>query len=97
MLPNYSASILSVSPFTLLLLLLTAPLTPPRRPRSSNRCRAFGLALLPLLASESDALIHTIDAQVKTRMQLQVGKPVAGAEHYNGMVDCFKKIIAKEG
>ena len=35
--------------------------------------------------------------QVKTRMQLQVGKPVAGAEHYNGMVDCFKKIIAKEG
>ncbi|GAA5923386.1 hypothetical protein JCM3775_007523 [Rhodotorula graminis] len=35
--------------------------------------------------------------QVKTRMQLQVGKPVAGAEHYNGMVDCFRKIIAKEG
>ncbi|SDA02478.1 BZ3501_MvSof-1269-A2-R1_Chr12-3g03622 [Microbotryum saponariae] len=34
---------------------------------------------------------------VKTRMQLQVGKPVAGAEHYNGMVDCFKKIIAREG
>ncbi|POY72925.1 hypothetical protein BMF94_4086 [Rhodotorula taiwanensis] len=30
-------------------------------------------------------------------MQLQVGKPVAGAEHYNGMVDCFRKIIAKEG
>jgi solute carrier family 25 2-oxodicarboxylate transporter 21 len=30
-------------------------------------------------------------------MQLQVGKPVAGAEHYNGMVDCFKKIIAREG
>jgi solute carrier family 25 2-oxodicarboxylate transporter 21 len=35
--------------------------------------------------------------QVKTRMQLQVGKPVAGAEHYNGMVDCFRKIIAREG
>ncbi|GAA6062933.1 hypothetical protein JCM10212_005946 [Sporobolomyces blumeae] len=34
---------------------------------------------------------------VKTRMQLQVGKPVAGAEHYNGMVDCFRKIIAREG
>lgn len=30
-------------------------------------------------------------------MQLQIGKPVAGAEHYNGMVDCFKKIIAREG
>lgn len=30
-------------------------------------------------------------------MQLQVGKAVPGAEHYNGMVDCFRKIIAKEG
>ncbi|GJN93890.1 hypothetical protein Rhopal_006949-T1 [Rhodotorula paludigena] len=36
-------------------------------------------------------------SQVKTRMQLQVGKAVPGAEHYNGMVDCFRKIIAKEG
>jgi solute carrier family 25 2-oxodicarboxylate transporter 21 len=35
--------------------------------------------------------------QVKTRMQLQVGKAVPGAEHYDGMVDCFRKIIAKEG
>ncbi|KAM0747790.1 mitochondrial carrier [Meredithblackwellia eburnea MCA 4105] len=34
---------------------------------------------------------------VKTRMQLQTGKAVAGAEHYNGMVDCFRKIVAKEG
>ncbi|GAA5878332.1 hypothetical protein JCM8547_006235 [Rhodosporidiobolus lusitaniae] len=34
---------------------------------------------------------------VKTRMQLQVGKAVPGAEHYDGMVDCFRKIIAKEG
>lgn len=30
-------------------------------------------------------------------MQLQVGKAVPGAEHYDGMVDCFRKIIAKEG
>lgn len=35
--------------------------------------------------------------QVKTRMQLQVGKPVPGQEHYNGMVDTFQKIIAREG
>lgn len=34
---------------------------------------------------------------VKTRMQLQVGKPVPGQEHYNGMLDCFKKIIKQEG
>ncbi|KAJ5714184.1 uncharacterized protein N7483_011365 [Penicillium malachiteum] len=34
---------------------------------------------------------------VKTRVQLQTGAPVAGAEHYNGMVDCFKKIIKTEG
>ncbi|CBQ69406.1 probable ODC2-Mitochondrial 2-oxodicarboxylate carrier [Sporisorium reilianum SRZ2] len=36
---------------------------------------------------------------VKTRMQLQ-GKAVAGAaagEHYNGMMDAFRKIIATEG
>lgn len=36
---------------------------------------------------------------VKTRMQLQ-GKAVAGSapgEHYNGMVDAFRKIIASEG
>lgn len=33
---------------------------------------------------------------VKTRMQLQ-GKAAAGAEHYNGMLDAFRKIIASEG
>ncbi|SPO24202.1 probable ODC2 - Mitochondrial 2-oxodicarboxylate carrier [Ustilago trichophora] len=34
---------------------------------------------------------------VKTRMQLQGKAAVAGAEHYNGMVDAFRKIIATEG
>jgi solute carrier family 25 2-oxodicarboxylate transporter 21 len=33
---------------------------------------------------------------VKTRVQLQTGK-VAGEEGYNGMVDCFRKIIKHEG
>ncbi|PWN26373.1 mitochondrial carrier [Jaminaea rosea] len=33
---------------------------------------------------------------VKTRMQLQ-GANVAPADRYNGMVDCFKKIVASEG
>ncbi|KAJ6123161.1 2-oxodicarboxylate carrier 2 [Penicillium capsulatum] len=34
---------------------------------------------------------------VKTRVQLQTGTPAAGAEHYNGMFDCFRKIIKNEG
>ena len=29
--------------------------------------------------------------------QLQTGTAVAGAEHYNGMFDCFRKIIKHEG
>ncbi|RPA82210.1 mitochondrial carrier [Ascobolus immersus RN42] len=34
---------------------------------------------------------------VKTRIQLQVGKPVAGQEQYKNMIDCFSKIIKNEG
>ncbi|KAF8474746.1 mitochondrial carrier domain-containing protein [Kalaharituber pfeilii] len=34
---------------------------------------------------------------VKTRVQLQVGTAKAGTDHYNGMVDCFRKIIKNEG
>jgi len=35
---------------------------------------------------------------VKTRVQLQTGPAVpGGADHYNGMVDCFRKIIKNEG
>lgn len=30
-------------------------------------------------------------------MQLQTKVEVPGAERYNGMVDCFKKIIKSEG
>lgn len=33
---------------------------------------------------------------VKTRMQLQ-GANVTGAEKYNNMMDCFRKIVASEG
>lgn len=33
---------------------------------------------------------------VKTRVQLQTGTG-SGAEAYNGMLDCFKKIIKHEG
>ena len=33
---------------------------------------------------------------VKTRVQLQTGKG-AGVDGYNGMVDCFRKIIKNEG
>lgn len=33
---------------------------------------------------------------VKTRVQLQTGAGT-GAEGYNGMLDCFKKIIKNEG
>lgn len=33
---------------------------------------------------------------VKTRVQLQSGKGV-GDDAYNGMVDCFRKIIKNEG
>lgn len=33
---------------------------------------------------------------VKTRVQLQTGKG-GGADSYNGMLDCFRKIIKNEG
>ena len=33
---------------------------------------------------------------VKTRVQLQQGKG-AGEDSYNGMVDCFRKIVKNEG
>jgi hypothetical protein len=79
-------SILSVSPSPHLLF-LNASLT------STDVVRSASLFVDP----KGVVLTRITLIQVKTRMQLQVGKPVAGAEHYNGMVDCFKKIIAKEG
>ncbi|OQE80095.1 hypothetical protein PENNAL_c0048G10883 [Penicillium nalgiovense] len=33
----------------------------------------------------------------ETRIQLQTGAPVPGADHYNGMFDCFRKIVKNEG
>lgn len=41
-------------------------------------------------------MMYPLDV-VKTRVQLQSGTPIAGAEHYNGMFDCFRKIIKHEG
>lgn len=40
-------------------------------------------------------LMYPLDV-VKTRVQLQTGKGT-GADHYNGMLDCFKKIVRNEG
>jgi len=48
------------------------------------------------VAGVSEILImYPLDV-VKTRVQLQTGKAV-GDEGYNGMVDCFRKIIKNEG
>ncbi|KAI4251623.1 MAG: hypothetical protein LQ352_004744 [Teloschistes flavicans] len=46
-------------------------------------------------ASADIALRYPLDV-VKTRVQLQQGKGV-GEEGYNGMMDCFRKIIKNEG
>lgn len=43
------------------------------------------------------AMLTESAKQVKTRMQLQSKASAAGGEYYNGMVDCFRKIVAKEG
>ncbi|OHE93471.1 hypothetical protein CORC01_11246 [Colletotrichum orchidophilum] len=48
------------------------------------------------IAGVSEILVmYPLDV-VKTRVQLQTGKGV-GADHYNGMVDCFRKIVRNEG
>ncbi|KAG9251308.1 mitochondrial 2-oxodicarboxylate carrier 1 [Emericellopsis atlantica] len=47
------------------------------------------------IAGVSEILVmYPLDV-VKTRVQLQTGK--GGADHYNGMVDCFRKIVKNEG
>ncbi|KAI9737308.1 MAG: hypothetical protein M1818_005841 [Claussenomyces sp. TS43310] len=47
------------------------------------------------IAGISEILImYPLDV-AKTRIQLQTG--TGGADHYNGMVDCFRKIIKNEG
>ncbi|KAJ6131131.1 hypothetical protein N7523_001591 [Penicillium sp. IBT 18751x] len=47
-------------------------------------------------AAGAVAGVYPLDV-VKTRVQLQSGVPVPGAEHYNGMFDCFSKIVKTEG
>ncbi|RDW66214.1 hypothetical protein BP6252_09849 [Coleophoma cylindrospora] len=48
------------------------------------------------VAGVSEILVmYPLDV-VKTRVQLQTGTGT-GADHYNGMVDCFRKIIKNEG
>ncbi|KAL9086382.1 MAG: hypothetical protein Q9165_007168 [Trypethelium subeluteriae] len=48
------------------------------------------------VAGVSEILVmYPLDV-VKTRVQLQTGTG-AGADAYNGMIDCFRKIIANEG
>ncbi|KAI4150491.1 MAG: hypothetical protein LQ340_004037 [Diploschistes diacapsis] len=48
------------------------------------------------VAGVSEILVmYPLDV-VKTRVQLQTGKAV-GPEGYNGMVDCFRKIVRNEG
>ncbi|KAK6086702.1 Non-reducing end alpha-L-arabinofuranosidase BoGH43A 7 [Seiridium cupressi] len=48
------------------------------------------------VAGVSEILVmYPLDV-VKTRVQLQTGTG-SGADHYNGMVDCFKKIVRNEG
>jgi solute carrier family 25 (mitochondrial 2-oxodicarboxylate transporter), member 21 len=34
---------------------------------------------------------------IKTRVQLQGKSPVPGQDYYNGMMDCFRKIVKNEG
>jgi solute carrier family 25 2-oxodicarboxylate transporter 21 len=49
------------------------------------------------VAGVSEILImYPLDV-VKTRIQLQTSGKVVGDEGYNGMVDCFRKIIKNEG
>ncbi|OTA28874.1 hypothetical protein BTJ68_08413 [Hortaea werneckii EXF-2000] len=49
------------------------------------------------VAGVSEILImYPLDV-IKTRVQLQGRTPIPGQDHYSGMVDCFRKIVANEG
>ena len=49
------------------------------------------------VAGVSEILVmYPLDV-VKTRVQIQGAVPVPGQDHYSGMLDCFRKIIANEG
>ncbi|KAI1338431.1 mitochondrial 2-oxodicarboxylate carrier 1 [Xylariaceae sp. FL0016] len=64
---------------------------------SSDKPLGFGYQFAAgAIAGVSEILVmYPLDV-VKTRVQLQTGKGT-GADHYNGMGDCFKKIIKNEG
>ncbi|KAL4969043.1 putative mitochondrial 2-oxodicarboxylate carrier protein [Aspergillus stella-maris] len=49
------------------------------------------------VAGVSEVIIRYPLDVVKTRVQLQQGAGAAGEEGYNGMLDCFRKIIRNEG
>ncbi|MCJ1311459.1 hypothetical protein MMC25_005130 [Agyrium rufum] len=51
--------------------------------------------ILVMYAKETQYLVYPLDV-VKTRVQLQTGKGT-GQDSYNGMVDCFRKIVKNEG
>ncbi|KAI7220718.1 hypothetical protein KC333_g2174 [Hortaea werneckii] len=49
------------------------------------------------VAGVSEILImYPLDV-IKTRVQLQGKTAIPGQDHYSGMVDCFRKIVANEG
>ncbi|KAH8666784.1 mitochondrial carrier domain-containing protein [Xylariales sp. PMI_506] len=49
------------------------------------------------VAGVSEILVmYPLDV-VKTRVQLQTGKGTGGADSYNGMLDCLRKIVRHEG
>ncbi|OQE37906.1 hypothetical protein PENCOP_c009G06742 [Penicillium coprophilum] len=51
-----------------------------------------------IIASVGDMLVVLYPLDVlKTRIQLQTGPAVPGVDHYNGMFDCFRKIVKNEG
>ncbi|KAJ5145493.1 uncharacterized protein N7515_000057 [Penicillium bovifimosum] len=53
-------------------------------------------SLMRLSPHEQILVMYPLDV-LKTRIQLQTGPAVAGVDHYNGMFDCFRKIVKNEG
>ena len=109
--PLYKLQSSSLSAFFALSLLSLSLLSPPPAPISPSGIHFEMTSSQPkplpfyaqftagAIAGVTELLcLYPLDV-VKTRMQLQ-GKAVAGAaatEHYNGMMDAFRKIIATEG
>ncbi|KAJ5859706.1 hypothetical protein N7534_004983 [Penicillium rubens] len=92
---------------------IVAPAATTTEHTSGNRCAHAQAAIMsetaqkPLpfvyqfaagaVAGVSEILVmYPLDV-LKTRIQLQTGAPVPGVDHYNGMFDCFRKIVKNEG